>query len=135
MFNIYRVTGRKIYYQVGKKTLDFLLSHTLREHYAPIGQNGWYRQGQSRQYFDQQPEDAAATLAALQAMRTITKQERFRDAMYKVYNWFLGDNITGQMMYDPHTGGCFDGLKENSVNLNQGAESTLAHLAARLLLP
>ena len=135
MFNIYRVTGRKIYYQVGKKTLDFLLSHTLREHYAPIGQNGWYRQGQSRQYFDQQPEDAAATLAALQAMRTITKQERFRDAMYKVYNWFLGDNITGQMMYDPHTGGCFDGLKENSVNLNHGAESTLAHLAARLLLP
>ena len=36
-------------------------------------------------------------------------------------------------MYNPCTGGCFDGLEENNVNLNQGAESTLSYLMARLM--
>jgi hypothetical protein len=35
-------------------------------------------------------------------------------------------------MYNPCTGGCFDGLEENHVNLNQGAESTVSYLLARL---
>jgi hypothetical protein len=30
------------------------------------------------------------------------------------------------VMYDPHTGGGYDGLKPDGPNLNQGAESTLA---------
>jgi hypothetical protein len=29
-------------------------------------------------------------------------------------------------MWDPETGGGFDGLQEHGVNRNQGAESTLA---------
>jgi hypothetical protein len=31
-------------------------------------------------------------------------------------------------LYDTGTGGCHDGLQENRVNENQGAESTLAFL-------
>ena len=31
---------------------------------------------------------------------------------------------------DPRTGGCRDGLLEDRANENQGAESTLAYLAA-----
>ena len=38
------------------------------------------------------------------------------------------------MMYNESTGGCFDGLGRFSVNLNQGAESTLSYLYSRLLL-
>ena len=33
-------------------------------------------------------------------------------------------------MYDPGTGGCCDGLQEDRLNRNQGAESTLAFLLA-----
>ena len=40
--------------------------------------------------------------------------------------WFLGDNDAGQLMWDPETGGGFDGLHADGVNRNQGAESTLA---------
>ena len=40
--------------------------------------------------------------------------------------WFEGDNDAGQLMWDPETGGGFDGLHADGVNLNQGAESTLA---------
>ena len=37
-----------------------------------------------------------------------------------------GDNDTQTVMYDPLTGGCYDGLTADGPNLNQGAESTLA---------
>ena len=40
--------------------------------------------------------------------------------------WFQGANDSGQVMWDPETGGGFDGLLTDGVNQNQGAESTLA---------
>ena len=46
----------------------------------------------------------------------------------------LGKNHLKQMVYDEATGGCYDGLGEESLNLNQGAESTLSYLLARLAL-
>ncbi|MBC7439791.1 MAG: hypothetical protein H7250_07395, partial [Flavobacterium sp.] len=39
-----------------------------------------------------------------------------------------------QIVYNPCTGGCFDGLEEKHVNLNQGAESTVSYLLSRLTL-
>jgi hypothetical protein len=35
-------------------------------------------------------------------------------------------------MNDPISGGCCDGLEKDNVNLNQGAESTVCYLIARL---
>ena len=40
--------------------------------------------------------------------------------------WFAGNNDVGAVMWDPSTGGGFDGLTPTGPNLNQGAESTLA---------
>jgi hypothetical protein len=48
------------------------------------------------------------------------------------FNWFLGANHLHQIIYNPCTGGCYDGLEENYINLNQGAESTVSYLMARL---
>ncbi len=39
--------------------------------------------------------------------------------------------ITSEL-FDPATGACYDGLRPDWVNQNQGAESTLAFLLARL---
>jgi len=50
------------------------------------------------------------------------------------FNWFLGANHLQQIIYNPCTGGCYDGLEEYNVNLNQGAESTVSYLMARLTL-
>ena len=36
--------------------------------------------------------------------------------------------------YNPATGGCYDGLEEHNINLNQGAESTVCYLLARLII-
>ncbi len=40
--------------------------------------------------------------------------------------WFLGHNDADTPMFDPGTGGGYDGLTRHGPNLNQGAESTLA---------
>jgi hypothetical protein len=47
------------------------------------------------------------------------------------FEWFLGRNHLAQVMYNRVSGGCYDGLEEHSVNLNQGAESTVCYLLAR----
>ena len=50
------------------------------------------------------------------------------------FSWFLGNNHLNQIIYNPCTGGCYDGLEETYVNLNQGAESTVSYLMARLTM-
>ena len=50
------------------------------------------------------------------------------------FDWFLGKNHLSQIVYNPKTGGCYDGLEENHVNLNQGAESTVSYLLSRLAM-
>jgi hypothetical protein len=47
------------------------------------------------------------------------------------FDWFLGKNHLNQIIYNPSTGGCYDGLEKANINLNQGAESTLSFLLAR----
>jgi hypothetical protein len=50
------------------------------------------------------------------------------------FTWFLGNNHLNQIIYNPCTGGCYDGLEDHYVNLNQGAESTVSYLMARLTM-
>ena len=64
----------------------------------------------------------------------ITKHESYHEKAALSYNWFLGKNSINQVIYDESTGGCYDGLLPDCVNLNQGAESTICHLLARFSL-
>lgn len=48
------------------------------------------------------------------------------------FDWFLVANHLHQIIYNPCTSGCYGGLEENYVNLNQGAESTVSYQMARL---
>ena len=118
---------------MAKKTLNFLIKHTFKNGiYIPVGQSGWFPKSGIRQYFDQQPEDVTATIQALNSMYDIDKKAEYKELAEAVFNWFLGDNILGQVVYDRSTGGCYDGIGEKAINLNQGAESTISYLIARL---
>ena len=131
----YLVTGKKQYFTVGKKTLDFLIGQTFVDGmYMAIGQNGWYERGGRRAEFDQQPEDPAAMVQALKTMYAVSGQKKYADLMRAAFYWFLGDNVLGQFVYDTVTGGCYDGVSRQQTNLNQGAESSLSYLLARLSL-
>ena len=126
-------TNNKKYFEVAKKTLNFLIKHTFKNGiYIPVGQSGWFPKTGIRQYFDQQPEDVTATIQALNSMYDIDKKAEYKELAEAVFNWFLGDNILGQVVYDRSTGGCYDGIGEKAINLNQGAESTISYLIARL---
>jgi uncharacterized protein YyaL (SSP411 family) len=128
----YKITGEKKYLEIAQITFRFLIKHSFKDNiYIPIGQSGWFPKGGKRQYFDQQPEDVAATVEALNTMFQVTNESYYNELSYKAFNWFLGDNILGQVVYDWDTGGCYDGVGEKSINLNQGAESTISYLLAR----
>jgi uncharacterized protein YyaL (SSP411 family) len=133
LLRAYRVTSRDDYFRMGKRCLDFLIKGSfINGVYAPVGQEGWHHQHGTRSHFDQQAVDVAAMILALEAYYAITSDESYRKLMRQTFNWFLGDNTTGQVVYDYITGGCYDGLGEKQVNLNEGAESCISYLIARL---
>jgi hypothetical protein len=79
----------------------------------------------------EQPIDVAYTVLALDKFYDLFKDEDYLQKMKTSFDWFLGNNHLQQVIYNPCTGGCYDGLEENYVNLNQGAESTISYLMAR----
>jgi hypothetical protein len=62
----------------------------------------------------------------------VFKKEEYFNKMNIAFEWFLGKNHLHQIVYNPRTGGCYDGLEKENINLNQGAESTVSYLMARL---
>jgi len=122
--------------EVGLKSLKWLTDLQCIEqgHFVPIGSDGFFPRGGNRARFDQQPIEAHATVSAcLEALR-ITGDERWREEAERAFEWFLGRNDLQLPLYDPVTGGCYDGLQPDRVNQNQGAESTLAFLLSLLEL-
>lgn len=119
---------------VGLQTLQWLaaIQQSDEGHFVPIGSHGFYRRGEERARFDQQPVEAQAMVSAcLQAHRLTGDPAWYKEAQ-RAFEWFLGRNDLGLPLYDPRTGGCRDGLHPDRVNQNEGAESTLAFLLALL---
>lgn len=113
---------------IGLTSLRWLLNAQTAEggHFAPIGCHGFWARGGERARFDQQPLEAQAMVSAcLEAFR-VTRDEFWRKAAQRCFEWFLGRNDLGQSLYDPTTGGCRDALLQDHLNQNQGAESSLA---------
>ena len=114
------------------EALEWLSQHQTGPNgiFVPIGNMGFWRKGSDRAWFDQQPVDACATIAAARAAFEITNNIAWLDEAERAFAWFLGRNSLKQALYDPETGGCRDGLQADRLNENKGAESTLAFLLA-----
>ena len=102
--------------------------------FEPIGSNGWYRRGGERARFAQQPIEAQTMIDACRAAFLVTKDVRWWRRMVGTFEWFFGRNDLGLPLYDYTTGGCHDGIESDRVSLNQGAESVLSYLLARLTM-
>ena len=118
--------------EVGLESLRWLLAaqRAERGHFRPIGSNGFYRRGEARARFDQQPLEAHATVSACAEAFQVTGDRYWVDEARRAFGWFLGQNDLDTSVYNPDSGGCRDGLHVDRVNLNEGAESTLAFLGA-----
>lgn len=79
--------------------------------------------------FDQQPIEVSTLADACARAATVDSDAMWPDGVRAAAAWFHGANDAGQLMWDPETGGGFDGLHADGVNRNQGAESTLAVLS------
>lgn len=135
LFLAYDCTQEPGYLATAKKSLDFLLQvQNINDTFVPVGNDCWYKKAEKRAVYDQQPIEASCmTEAALAAFKTTGKQ-KYRKASYEIFDWFLGKNTLGQMVYNPKNGSCYDGINPQGLNLNNGAEATVAYLMARLEL-
>lgn len=129
-------TGELAYKMTAQLSFDFLLSLTFNDkEITVISNQSWLHKGQEQIiHSGEQPIDVAYTILALQRFYTVFKKEHYLYKMTIAFNWFLGNNHLHQIIYNSCTGGCYDGLEEKQVNLNQGAESTLCYLLARLTM-
>ncbi|NMH27796.1 glycosyltransferase [Flavobacterium silvaticum] len=129
----FAMTGNLVYRDIAKKSFDFLLSKTFCDDGIKVISNrSWFIKGEVCEEYGEQPIDIAYTVITLRKFHDIFKERQYLVKMELAFNWFLGNNHLKQIIYNPCTGGCYDGLEEHNVNLNQGAESTVSYLMARL---
>jgi len=128
-------TEEEIYKTVSVKSFKFLLSKTFKKNrIVVISNRGWLKKGEVPGDYGEQPIDVAYTIMALSTFYDQFKDEKCLKKISIAFNWFLGENRLNQIIYNPCTGGCYDGLEETNVNLNQGAESAISYLLARLTI-
>ena len=132
MLYAWLLTGEDNYKEIANSSLDFLLSHTFNQNGIEVISNKeWFFRGEQTGRFGEQPIDVAYTIMTLSKFYDVFDDDKMYEKMVTAFNWFLGENRLHQIVYNPCTGGCYDGLEERNVNLNQGAESTISYLMAR----
>lgn len=137
MLCAYLSTHNAEYKKIAKESFDFLLSKIfVDDKIKVISNKGWHIKDRIDEAIvgGEQPIDIAYTIITLEKFYFIFKKNDYKLKAAIAFNWFLGNNHLRQIVYNPCTGGCYDGVEKHNVNLNQGAESTLSYLMARLTL-
>lgn len=136
MLCAYLETDNVVYSDIAKTSFDFLLSKIFNEKGIKVISNkGWMQSDPTKNKENiggEQPIDVAYTIIALSSFYEVFNDFTYLQKMELGFSWFLGNNHLKQIIYNPCTGGCYDGLEEDYINLNQGAESTVSYLMARL---
>jgi len=133
MLLAWKTTNIEIYKSIALSSFDFLLDIIFIDGQIKVVSNhGWHLKGQTSNNFGEQPIDVAYTILALGVFYGHFLDLEYLNKMNIAFDWFLGANHRNQIIYNPATGGCYDGLEETHINLNQGAESTVSYLLSRL---
>lgn len=120
---------------IAEATFSFLNSNTLAGGvFWPVGNENWFSRGEEKSPFDQQPLEASTMVAcALAGFQCLGGDTRYREVASRARDWFAGLNSLNRSLVDVEAGACCDGLESSGLNLNQGAESTLAYLWTELM--
>jgi len=129
------MTNDPIYKKIAISSFDFLLSKTFNVNGIEVISNkSWLKKGSLPEKFGEQPLDVAYTILTLNTFYDMFTEKQYLDKMKIAFSWFLGNNRLHQIIYNPSTGGCYDGLEKSNVNINQGAESLVSYLMARIII-
>ena len=118
------------YLDVGLKSLHWLVAQQTspKGQFRPVGTAGFSDRRQPPQPFDQQPLEAAATIAACLAAWRADHHAEWKAEAARVFAWFLGSNDLSTSLVDLETGSCRDGLHPDRPNENRGGESVVSYL-------
>lgn len=131
----YAITHNEVYKNTAKESFDFLLKKIFcGSQIKVISNKGWLHKGRENYNYGEQPIDVAGTVIALAKFHSIFLEKEYSVKQHEAFSWFQGNNHLRQIIYNPATGGCYDGLEETNINLNQGAESSVCYLLARLAM-
>jgi hypothetical protein len=100
--------------------------------FRPVGTMEFGEERSQPHAFDQQPLEAAATIAACLAAARADGDAMWHAEAARAFAWFLGANDLGVTLVDDVTGACRDGLHPDRANENRGAESVLSYLLGLL---
>ncbi len=126
----------KGFLDVAETSFAFLdYATTAEDVFWPVGNGGWFPQGQDKAPYDQQPVEAATMADAALAAFGLGNYEKYLVVFRRAYDWFHGQNSLRQPLAYARRGACCDGLQPSGVNRNQGAESTLAYLWTEVRCP
>ena len=135
MLYAWLLTKDDVYKDIALASFKFLLKQIFNENGIEVISNKhWLLKGEKAGKFGEQPIDVAYTIMTLSKFYHVFNDDDYREKKEIAFNWFLGSNRLHQIVYNPSTGGCYDGLEDTHVNLNEGAESTVSYLMARLTL-
>jgi glycosyltransferase involved in cell wall biosynthesis len=123
-------THTSAYVDAGLRSLHWLMTQqtTSAGLFRPVGTAGFGEQRQRPRAFDQQPVEAAATIAACLTAWRADGDVEWKAAARQVFAWFFGSNDLSVALVDPETGSCRDGLHPDRANENCGGESVLSYL-------
>lgn len=135
MMYSYLATADPKYLKIATITFDFLLSHYfMKGQLKVISNRGWFKKQNERVFYGEQPIEVATTIITLDLFYQVTGNVKYKHQLEVAFNWFLGNNHLKQIMYNPVNGASYDGLEDKTININQGAESTLCFFKARLIM-
>jgi glycosyltransferase involved in cell wall biosynthesis len=136
-----QVTGNQKHREIAEESFGFLMKHTFDSNGLHVISNEYWLGNSGSKYEiltkafsslgGEQAIDVCYSILALHQFYLVNRSVDFLRKMQLSFDWFLGKNHLNQIMHNPSTGGCYDGLELQHVNLNQGAESTISYLIAR----
>jgi len=133
LFEAFEFINNENFVKVAKDSFNFLLNLQMQnDMFVPVGNRGWYKKGGQLPVYDQQSVEASCmSEAGLVAFR-VTGMDNFKFLAQNIFEWYFGKNTKKIQVYNSNTGGCYDGITPEGLNLNQGAEATVSYLLARL---
>ncbi|MFA5025921.1 MAG: hypothetical protein WC503_05435 [Candidatus Shapirobacteria bacterium] len=120
----YQITHKSSYLKIALESLDFLTKQTFNKE-----TNCFVFPG-NKKFFGQQPIEAGSMVETYSLAFHLTRDRKYFQLSENAFNWYYGQNVLGLSLVNSKTGGIYDGLEKDGVNLNQGAESVLSYLLA-----
>lgn len=122
--------------KLGRKLLEFVEEKcTHNRQRGPIGNDGWLpRESDKVPTYSQQPIDAAYMVWAWMVAYQISGNDGDLKLSQAWMQWFEGENVAGEKMYNPDDMRAYDGIDPTCVHHNSGAESNICLLLSKYVL-